>query len=754
MNPSNPFQSTNQHPRRSLLPLRCIAALGILVVYCCAGSYAQQDLTDQGGHSQASTINLSGETSLDQLTELISTRLNVSIEYNQRELAQRSVTLRLRQPLDDQQLWQTLTQVLEGQGLAIVPLNDSEILRIVPIAQASNALQTITDRVNLQPVPLEPGSNFVSVLVELRSASPSTIASALAPLLTPNAGQAKPIGETGLLLISDYRSRVQRALEIIDRLDAPADPISRVTKHLEQATAARVIESVQLVLTAELVADPTLSQTASGAVAPGIQLLPMPGGQSILILAPESRIARIAELIEHFDVAEQVITRAYDSGPAPIEELVESIRALLQSGTYSVGGPGLGPRLITDRLTSTIYATATESQHDQIESLLKQILDSPAGAGSSMLAIEIRNRDATELAETLRELLDLSNTADPADKNSVSTAAPNTAPSNSAAQHSGSNSGILDGINEQVTISVDEPTNSILVIGNPLTLAQVESIIDRLDRRQPQVMIELTLVSLDEGEAMDFGVELTGQFTSGETSFDLASLFGLGAGSAIAGGTGFTGSIIRPGDFNAIVRALEAVNTGRSVTSPKTLVNNNATATVRGVAREPFTSLNASDTVATTSLGGFEDAGTTVTVTPHITAGDHLSLEYSVELSAFTGESTATGDGGVLPPPSQQNSFDGEVTIPDGFAVVLGGLETRRSGEATTRIPFLGEIPLLGLLFSTTSQSETVSRFYIIIKATVLRDPGFEDLQLLGERDLVSADADDGFPSMRPIWLD
>ncbi|MCB9848568.1 MAG: hypothetical protein H6814_09155 [Phycisphaeraceae bacterium] len=697
------------------------------------------------------SFTLSGDIKLDQLVELISTRLGVSVEYPQRELAQRTVTLRLRRPLDDRDLWRTLTLVLEGQGYAIVSLRGSDILRIVPATQAPNAAPGFTDRDELESHPDSPGSNFVSVLVGLRSASPAAVSSALQPLLTPQAGQIKAVGETGLMLISDYRGRVQRALELIDRLDAPPDPITRRTIPLQSSTANRVIESVQLVLTAEVVADPTLARAATGAVSPGVQLLPTPDDRGVLILAPESRMARITELIEQFDVAERFVTRAHRGGGAPLEDLAESVRALLRSDSPE----SFTPRIITDRLTSTIYVTATEAQQQLVDDLIAEILEGPAGVGTSLLALEIRNRDATELAETLRELLEINQRADPVVEPANAQASPPASPAPGAETAApGDASGLLEGVGEQVTISVDTSTNSILVVADPLTLAQVESIVERLDRRQPQVMIELTLVSLDEGDALDFGVELTGQFVSGQTTFDLASLFGLGAGTAISGGTGFTGSIINPGDFNAVVRALEAVNAGRSVSSPKTLVNNNATATVRGVSRAPFTSLNASDTVATTSLGGFEDAGTTVSVTPHITAGDHLSLEYSVELSAFTGESTSTGDGGVLPPPSQQNSFDGEVTIPDGYAVVLGGLETRRTGESTTRVPVLGEIPILGLLFSTTSESETISRFYIIIKATVLRAPGFEDLRLLGERDLAEAGVDDGFPVLSPIWLD
>ena len=223
---------------------------------------------------------------------------------------------------------------------------------------------------------------------------------------------------------------------------------------------------------------------------------------------------------------------------------------------------------------------------------------------------------------------------------------------------------------------------------------------------------------------------------------------------ALAAGTGFTGTVLRPGDFQVVVRALETVNAGRSTSAPKVLVNNNATATVRAVARQPFTSINASQTVATTSFGGTQDAGTTVQVTPKIAEGDHLALDYSVELSAFTGAPITTAEGGIIPPPSQQNAVSGSVTVPDGYTVVLGGLDVVTKGEGTSRVPLLGSIPILGALFGTTSETAQRTRFYVFLRASILRDPGFEDLRLLSAHDVRDLGAPSDAPALHAIWID
>ncbi|MCA9280850.1 MAG: type II and III secretion system protein, partial [Phycisphaerales bacterium] len=227
-----------------------------------------------------------------------------------------------------------------------------------------------------------------------------------------------------------------------------------------------------------------------------------------------------------------------------------------------------------------------------------------------------------------------------------------------------------------------------------------------------------------------------------------------GGGGGFPVGTGLTGTVIRPGDFEVLVRAVESENRGKTIALPRQLVANNATASLRSVSRQPFTSINASDTVATTSFGGTEDAGVTLTLTPLIAAGDHLNLEYAIELSAFTGESTTVEGGGVIPPPSQQNSLQGQVTLPDGFTVVLGGLNSITDGVTQTRVPVLGSIPVLGALFGTQSDSTTESRFYVFVRANVMRHETFEDLRLLTAPDLRAADLDSNEPTLTPLWID
>lgn len=139
--------------------------------------------------------------------------------------------------------------------------------------------------------------------------------------------------------------------------------------------------------------------------------------------------------------------------------------------------------------------------------------------------------------------------------------------------------------------------------------------------------------------------------------------------------------VLSPGDFSVVLRALQTVNRGRVLSLPKVLVNNNQQATLNSVLRQPFVSVNASDTIATTSFGGSENAGTIISIKPQIAEGDHLVLQYSVSLSSFVGDAIDP----TVPPPKQSNNLSSLVTIPDGYIVVVGGLESPARARASHR---------------------------------------------------------------------
>jgi general secretion pathway protein D len=106
-----------------------------------------------------------------------------------------------------------------------------------------------------------------------------------------------------------------------------------------------------------------------------------------------------------------------------------------------------------------------------------------------------------------------------------------------------------------------------------------------------------------------------------------------------------------------------------------------------------------------------------------------------------------------LPPPKQTNSVSSRVTIPDGHTVVVGGLELLTDAEAESRVPGIGGIPLVGELFKNRSKNHSRDRFFVFIRANVMRHNGFEDLKYLSATDRAAAGVGDGWPQVEPRMI-
>ncbi len=304
-------------------------------------------------------------------------------------------------------------------------------------------------------------------------------------------------------------------------------------------------------------------------------------------------------------------------------------------------------------------------------------------------------------------------------------------------------------------VTADVNTNTLIVVAPPSVQRTYERLVRMLDKRRPQVMIEVTLVTLDTSGDFSLGIELSGGRPEGDPRWLLFSSFGLSevdpttAALSLVPGVGFNGVVLDPETVNVVIRALASNGRSQVVSAPKILVNDHGSGTLQSVAEAPFTSVNASQTVATTSFAGYASAGTTISVTPHIAEGDHLRLDYSVALNSFTG----AGAEGV-PPPRQTDTVSSNVTVPDGYAVVVGGLTRSDQAETVSKVPLLGDVPGLKYLFSTRSRTESRTTLFVFLRPVVLRDDRFEDLKYLSASDLETAGRPPNVPASSPMLME
>lgn len=721
------MRTENDTKRRFSRCGHCLACCTLITALLNGAGAAQPPAPPIGPPAATPEIRtvLSGQVELARLVDLCAERLGMNIEYDAQVL-RGTVTLRLGGGLTDEELWTLTNRVLASRGFTSVRMPGEEMVSIVRLADAPGMARL--ERQHEQA--FTSGGGYVTVITRIEHQPMRDILSAVKLVLSKTGSAATQVAESNLLMISDLKPRVDEALGLIQMLDVPSALPSITAVPLEHLPATQV---ASLVTAAAASRDAITGRPMRGKVTP------LPEGNALVLVAPPGEVPFWNELIARFDQREEVVRRTY----SPRHFGLQEVGKLIEQSARALGPRGSGDRwrLVTDDLTGTIIVTATRSEHAQIEELIGRLDQVPAEARRPVRAFPVRNRSVRELTEVLARMAD-AGALEGTEVTLDATSAPaNPPPTNGAVPQPQPESRRQGSGPARVVLTPDESTNTLIATGDSRHLAQLEQLIRRLDVRQPQVMIEVLVVSLSESDALDLGVELRKLEITGDTLISLTSLFGLTPGSNLTTlptpGTGFTGVVLSPGDFSVVLRALQTISRGRSLSMPKALVNNNQTATLDSVLQQPFATLVSIDQVTTTALGGTLDAGTIVTIKPQIAEGDHLVLEYSIALSNFVGESPDP----LLPPPRQQNKLQSVVTIPDGFTVVVGGLELTSESLGISQVPLLGDIPLLGEAFKNRSKSQNRSRFYVFIRSNVMRHKGFEDLKYLSDRDAATSSA-------------
>ena len=295
----------------------------------------------------------------------------------------------------------------------------------------------------------------------------------------------------------------------------------------------------------------------------------------------------------------------------------------------------------------------------------------------------------------------------------------------------------------------------MIVVADPVAQGVYADLIAKLDRPRPQVLIEAKLVVLDVSDDFGLGVEVGGGDAEGDRRLFAFNSFGLSEVDPVTGalqlipGLGFNGTLVDPEVADVVLRAFTSHDRSRVTSSPRILVNDNATGLLTSVTEVPFTSVNASQVVATTSFAGFADAGTTITVTPRITDDDRLRLEYRISLNEFTGPPGLDG----VPPPRVTNEIESEVTVPDGHTLIVGGLNRTGYAHSTDSVPYLEAVPVLRHLVSNNTESLDETALFIFLKPVILRDDKFRDLKYLSRRDVRTATLAPDAPASLPVLL-
>jgi general secretion pathway protein D len=416
----------------------------------------------------------------------------------------------------------------------------------------------------------------------------------------------------------------------------------------------------------------------------------------------------------------RIISRIDQSGDGEIDvvrlehataaEIVRVVNALSASATAEGGA---GARLVADDRTNSVLVGGEASQRLRLRTLVTH-LDTPLEAGGDTQVRYLRYADAEKIAAKLKEQVQGTGAAQPGQAGPA------------AADRS-------------VTIWAEPQTNALVITAPPKTMRTLMQVVDQLDIRRAQVLVEALIVEVSADATADLGVNwlvdgsgdnfLVGMFNQpvgGVSLTDIAKAID-DPSSVTSAPSGLTLGGARVQDsgtnFAAILRALRGDGNTNIVSVPSIITLDNEEAQIKVAQEVPFVTGQFTSTgAAQGQLNPFqtiqrEEVGTILKITPQITADDTILVKIEQEASSLAADSR-----GAVDLITNKRTISTRVLVDDGGMIVLGGLISDSLQESEQRVPGIGRIPLLGELFRVRSSRKIKTNLLVFIRPRVLRD--------------------------------
>lgn len=736
-------------------------------------------------------LDLPEKIDIVQLLGLVGQYLGLDYMYDS-AMVKGEVTLqlhgKLKGALKVKDLYPLLESVLKFRDFAMT--RKGNLVTIVPLAQVLGIDPTLrTDGRKI-----DYGDAVITCGFQLKHIDTT---SAMNLLTNMKLGTAvTPIPDTSMLIVTEYAYRMGRIQELLEMIDKPGEPRRFKFRQLKYTMAKTLAPKVKTLAEQLGTVSITIGATQAmpTAVLPGVPPTRMPavpippmsrlatpitttGAQPtvyldadertnrILMIGIESQLAVIDSLIESLDVAQQDLRamKLYKIEFVDADEVKKKLQELgiiggtvattsritgavrTPAGTPEAGQPtpsGLPasrtptattgavtealveePQVVVLISTNSLLINATAEQHTQIATIIKYV-DSEMKADVIPYKIyKLENQKPEDLAQVLEKLIQ-----------------------ETIKDKEGKIEKVVKRTDEEIVIVPDKNTFCLIVYASKKNQEWIESLIKTLDKRRPQVLIDVTLVEVSRTDLFDLDLELASKvpnFTAGGKMDVVGSIKEpfLGYKSRewfSSPGTGVGEGFYSDQHIQALLSAIQEKTYGRVLAKPKILVNDGQPGTIKttdttNVKLEEFISGGPDKPDRSVPRWEPYTAGITLTITPNISEGELLLLEVKLTRSDF-GETPAQGS----PPDKRESDIESTVTVPNGRTIILGGLLKLNQGKGGSKIPILGDIPLAGGLFRSTSNTDRESKLYVFVRANILRPnelaAGLPDLEKISEQ--------------------
>ena len=460
-----------------------------------------------------------------------------------------------------------------------------------------------------------------------------------------------------------------------------------------------------------------ISQIIQPLLATGAQMATYAKTNSIVITDTSSNIHHIAKIIQKLDVKEQITV--FGLNYASAQALSEQITRIMQKSRVSSSQVGrsrsipqtqTGMRILPDVRTNSLIVVANAQDTETIERLIMQLdVQRPVGA-NNVHVVYLENAQAKEVADSL-----------------------------TAALANLRITGALEGA-QQVQVTADEGTNALIIAASAQDYEVIAGIIEKLDIVREQVLVEMLIIEVSEDSLIEIGIDWATLDEAvedsvrffGATSFGPRVDFAAGnlEGLAVGAWRG-SGSDIRIG---TILHALEKVSGVNILSTPHITTSNHHKAKIIVGENIPYvieSRITESDPLTPTVIDTFEykDVGISLEITPHISQGGLIRLEIDTEFTKLIEGVTGTS---VNTPTTAKRQAQTVVSMNSGSTIVIGGLIRDDKTTIEKKIPFVGDLPLVGGLFRFQRDRLQKTNLLIFITPHVMGSQ--KDMEQITER--------------------
>ena len=468
-----------------------------------------------------------------------------------------------------------------------------------------------------------------------------------------------------------------------------------------------------------------------------------PGNNSIIITDYADNLQRMARIIATLDVSNASDVEVIQLKHAIAVDLAPLVLRLVESGS-NVNAPAAATPgqtgaeykttlLAEPRSNSLILRAANPARMALVKSLVAK-LDQPNGTSASgnIHVVYLKNADATKLATTLRAAVSGQATGI-IGNNPLNTTSPMATPATTPSSTLGGTT-TSAGAATGGQIQADTATNSLIITAPEPQYRQLRAVIDMLDQRRAQVMVESLIAEVNADKAMQMGIQWQAPFgtsSAGGTNFGTTgNIVGLSQGGTAATstgiGTGLTIGTIRQINgtnvLGSLANFLETNGDANILSTPTLLTLDNEEAKIVVGQNVPFvTGQYTNNNTTNGSVNPFQtverkDVGLTLKVKPQISQTGTVKMTIFQEVSSVDYTKPTVG---LI---TNKRSIESNVLVDDGSIVVLGGLLSDAYSSNNAQVPGLGDVPLFGWLFKSESRSRTKSNLMVFLRPVVVRD--------------------------------